>query len=159
MALGRVYTISENATAVTAAVDLLELLGSADSILRLRELHVTQSSDAGDSESEQLLVSIRRVTGAPTSGSGGSTPTPAPLNPGDAAFGGTTETVNTTQLSGGTNTVLSVEAFNVMAGLHYMPPEDSMPRFAGATRLLVELEAAPADSVTVSFYAVVEEID
>lgn len=159
MALGRIYTASFNAVAISAAQDLLEILGSADSVLRLREFHFTQSSDAGDSESEQLLVSFRRVTGSPTSGSGGSTVTPVAKRTGDPAFGGTVEANNTTQLSGGTNSLYGIEAGNVMAGVHYMPPEDDMPITAGATRILIELEAAPADAITGSGYAVIEEID
>ena len=156
--MGRRYTVTTSAVAVSAAQDLLEYLVPADKILRLHECHVTQSSDAGDSESEQFRVSIRRVTGSPTSGSGGSTPTPRPNDGGDAAAGGTIEANNTTQLSGGTNVVLHEESANVMSGLHYMPTPEAKFDFAGQTRLLIELEAAPADSLTMSITTVVEEI-
>jgi hypothetical protein len=154
----RRYYISFNRVAVSAAQDLFELLVAADEVMILEELHITQDSDAGDTESEQLAVSIRRVTGAPTSGSGGSTPTPVAANSGDAASGITAEANNTTQISGGTNTVLLTEAFNVMAGLHYLPPPESRPTFAGQTRCVVDLEAGPGDAVTMSGYVVVAEI-
>ena len=97
--MGRMYSVSFNEVAVTAASDLFELLVPAENVMILHELHISQSSDAGDSESEQIYVSIRRVTGSPTSGSGGSSATPAPLDLGDAAAGITAEVNNTTQLS------------------------------------------------------------
>lgn len=156
---GRIYTAQFNAVAITAVQDLFEILGSADSVLRIREVHITQHTDAGDTESEQLMVSIRRVTGSPTAGSGGSTSTPVARNPGDPAFGGTVNVNNVTQLSGGTNVVWALEAFNVMAGLHYMPPEDAMLKIVGASRCVIELEEAPDDSITVDGYVVLEEID
>lgn len=156
--MGRMYSVSFNEVAATAVQDLFELLVAADQCMILHELHVSQSSDAGDSQSEQLYVSIRRVTGAPTSGSGGSSATPRPLDQGDAAAAITAETNNTTQLSGGTNVVLHGEAFNVMNGLHYVPVPDARPSFRGQTRCVVELETAPADSLTMSGYVIVEEI-
>lgn len=155
--MGRRYSVSFSGVAVSAAQDLFEYLVAADKVLTLHECHVSQSSDAGDSESEQLRCSIRRVTGSPTSGSGGSTPTPRPLDPGDAAAGGTIEANNTTQISGGTNVVVAEECWNVMAGMHYVPTPEAKIDFTGQTRLVVELEAAPADAVTMSGYMIVEE--
>lgn len=157
--MGRQYYVPFSRVSVSAAQDLFELLGSADSILELVGLSLSQDSDAGDSESEQLAISVRRVTGAPTSGSGGSTVTAVAVSPGDAAFGGTCEANNTTQLSGGTNTVAFNESFNVMAGMYIIFPKEVRLRAAGATRILVELEAAPADALTMSGYAIIEEID
>jgi len=155
---GRIYTVSFNGVSVSAAQDLFELLASADAALVLHRLTLSQSSEAGDSEDEQLHVSIRRVTGAPTSGSGGSTPTPAPKNEDDTAAAITAEANNTTQLSGGTNTVLHAESFNVRAGLDYFPPPEHRFTFQPSTRCLIELEAAPADAITMSGTVVVEEI-
>lgn len=156
--MGRKYAITFDRVAVTAVQDLFEVLVAADQCMVLHELHVTQDSDAGDAQSEQLYVSIRRVTGAPTSGSGGSTATPRPVDQGDSASGLTAEINNITQLSGGTNVVLHSEAFNVMQGLHYVPVPESRITFRGQTRCVVELETAPADSLTVSGTMVVEEI-
>ncbi len=154
---GRTYTVPFNQVSVSAAQDLFEILGAADKVTELAGLNLSQSSDAGDSESEQLHISVRRVTGSPTSGSGGSTVTPVALDPSDAAFGGTCEANNTTQLSGGTNTVVMAESFNVMAGLPLVIPEEMRPRISGATRLLVELESAPNDAVTMDGYATIIE--
>lgn len=145
---GMQYTASFSSVAVSAAQDLFEILVPSDACLVLTMLEVTQSSEEQDAQDEQLPVSIRRVTGSPTSGSGGSTPTPAPLQGGYAASGVTCEANNTTQLSGGTNTVAHKLSFNVRNGLLYMPLPENRIVISPSTRLLVELESAPADEVT-----------
>ena len=156
--MGRKYSISFSGVAATAAQDAFEVLVPADKVMVLHELHLSQSTEVGDAEAEMVQASIRRVTGAPTSGSGGSTATPLPLDEGDSAAGITAEINNTTQLSGGTNVVLHKEEWHVAAGLHYVPTPDARPVFRGQTRCLVEYEAAPADSTTFSGTMIVEEI-
>lgn len=153
-----IYTASFDEVAVSAVQDLFEILAPSDACLVIHQINLSQSSDAGDAESEQLHVTIRRVTGAPTSGSGGSTATPAAREGGQAASGSTVEINNTTQLTGGTNTVLWAESFNVMAGFNYLPvPEDRLV-ISPSTRLLVELETAPGDAVTMSGNVVFDEV-
>lgn len=156
--MGRIYTIVFNRVAITAVQDLFEILCPADAVMILHRLTLSQETEEGDAQAEMLYVSIRRVTGSPTSGSGGSSATPAPTQQGDSAAGITAEVNNTTQLSGGTNTVLHSEAFNVMSGLDYFPAPEQRFVFSPSTYCLVELEEAPADSVTVSGTIVVEEL-
>lgn len=155
---GRRYTISFQEVAVSAVQDLFEVLVPSDACMALHSLRLSQSSDSGDSEDEQLYVSIRRVTGSPTSGSGGSSATPAKHSTGDSAAGITAEVNNTTQLSGGTNTVLDGFAWNVRAGELCVPMPDDRYIFSPSERLVVELETAPADAVTMSGSIVVSEI-
>ncbi len=156
--MGRKYAINFSSVAVTAVQDLYEVLVPADAVMILHRLTVTQETEEGDAQDEQLKCSISRVIGAPTSGSGGGTPTPIALEEGDAAAGITAETNNDTQLTGGTKTVLHEEAWNVRAGWDYFPPPEHRPVFSPSTRCLVELEEAPADSVTISGTMVVEEL-
>lgn len=155
--MGRVYSISDSA-AVTAAGDLLEIIVPSDAAMKLHQVVVTQVTDAGDSESEQIRVQVSRVTGSPTSGSGGSTPTPIPVSSGDASAGITAESFNTTDLSGGTEVVLHDESFNVMAGMNYLPIPQDQPEFAPSTRCMVKLANSPGDSITFQVTAIVEEI-
>ncbi len=155
---GRFYTIPIESTAATAAVDLWELLAPNDMSFALHYAELTQSTEAGDAQDEQLYATIRYVTGSPSSGSGGSSVTPVALNPGSVASSITSEVMNTTQLSGGTNTVLFPISFNVRAGFQFFPPPLLIPIFSPSTRCLIELESAPADSITFNGYAVVEEI-
>lgn len=155
--MGRVYKINASGSE-TAAGDFLEILVPSDAAMSLHQVTVTQSTEAGDTESEQVTVAITRVTGAPTSGSGGSAVTPTPASSGDAAAGITVEAFNTTDLSGGTEVTLWEESFNVMAGMNYLPIPSDQPEFAPSTRCMVKLTSTPADSITFNVSAVVEEI-
>ena len=157
--MGRMYSITFDDVAVTVVQDLWEVLVPSDAVMILHKLEISQRTEVGDAEAEMLDISIRRVTGAPTSGSSGGTATPAP-GPGDSAAGITAEINNTTQLTGGTNTVLCKKEFHVAAGLEWIltPEERSLYTFSPDTRLLVELETAPADSITMSGSMLVEEI-
>jgi hypothetical protein len=153
------YTIVFNDVAVTAIQDLFEALAPADAAMILHKLEISQRTEVGDAQAEMLDISVRRVTGAPTSGSGGTAPTPAP-GPGDSAAGITAEVNNTTQLTGGTNTILAKKEFHVASGLEWLltPEERALYTFSPSTRLLVELETAPADSITMSGTMLVEEV-
>lgn len=155
MSAGRIYYCPIEAVAVSAAQDLFEIVAASTASIRLRGVYIAQSSDT---DSEQLRITISRVTGAPTSGSGGGTITPTPVRPGDTAFGGTVERNNTTQISGGTAVKFVDDSFNVLSGYTFAPPEIEMPVAAPSTRIVVALPAAPVDSLTVSGYAVIEEI-
>lgn len=151
--MGRMYSAVFNRVAVTVVQDLFELIAPADAILKIHEIHISQSSDAGDSESEQLSVLLHRGT---ATGSGGSSVTPRPLEVGDSAFGGTCESNNTTQSVEGNQ--LSSHDFNVMSGLDIVYTPETRPVISPSALFIVELQAAPADSLTMSGTLVFEEI-
>lgn len=155
---GLMYSVSFVGVAVTVAQDFFEILLPADISMYLHSVHISQSSDAGDAQSEQLSVSIQRITASPTSGSGGSTPTPAPLQFQSPASGMVVEANNTTVLTGGTVAVLWRQSFNVMAGLDIIFTPETMPCFSPAQRCLIELHTAPADSLTMDGVVMFEEI-
>ena len=75
---------------------------------------------------------------------------------GDAAFGGTVEANNTTQ--GTEGTFIHAESFNVMAGFQYIPTPEMRPVISPSGRLIVELQAAPTDSLTMDGVVYFEEI-
>lgn len=151
--MGRMYTAVFEQVAVSAAQDLFELNAPADAVVKLRSCIITQSSDAGDSEAEMLPILIHRGS---TSGSGGSIPTARPVEAGDAAFGGTVEANNTTQSTEGDQ--LHAESFNVQVGFHYIPmPEDRIV-ISPSGRVIVELQTAPADALTMDGTITFEEI-
>lgn len=151
--MGRMYSATFEEVAVTAAQDLFELVAPADMSVAIHGLMISQSSDAGDSESEQLNVLIHRGS---ASGSGGTTPTPAPLAVGDAASTVTVEANNTTQ--GTEGTIIHSECFNVMAGLQIWWTPECRPIISPSGRLIVELQTAPGDSLTMSGTIYFEEI-
>jgi hypothetical protein len=157
--LGRMYTASFSAVAVSAAVDVFEVLAAAGKPFILHEITLAQSSDYGDSQAEGLSVLIKKATGAYTSGSGGSTATPRPHSTNDAAAGPTPETNNTTQASAGSGALLTMraEAFNVQAGYQYLPPPEQRLVFLPTEALVVSI-TAPADAITLSGSVVIEEL-
>jgi hypothetical protein len=156
--MGRFYTASFSAVSVSAAVDVFEVLAASGKPFVLHEVVIAQSSDYGDAAAEGLSVLIKRATGSYTSGSGGSTATPAKHATNDAAAGPTAETNNTTQASAGSGTLttLRAEAFNAQAGYQYLPPPEQRYVFLPAEACVVSI-TAPADALTLSGSLVFEE--
>jgi hypothetical protein len=152
--MGRMYSATFEEVAVTAAQDLFELVAPSDLAVVIHGMTFSQSTDAGDSESEQLNILIHRGT---TSGSGGSTPTPNPMVVSTTASTVTVEANNnTTQSTEGA--ILHAECFNVMSGfVHWWPPE-TRPVISPSGRLIVELQTAPDDSINMSGTIYFEEI-
>ncbi len=156
--MGQIYSAVFEGVAVTAAQDFFEMLAGTVRSFKIHSFHISQSSDAGDAQSEQLSMSIQRVTGSPTSGTGGSVPTPRPFDEGNAASGVVVEANNTTVLTGGTAVALFRGSFNVMAGMDIIFTPETMPHFRISTRALIELHTAPGDALTMDGVVIYEEL-
>lgn len=154
--MGRVYTVQFNAIAVTAQQDFFELVAPADSVLRLMEFHLSQAFEIGDAMEEMLHVLLKR--GQTTSGSGGTAPTPAPMNFGDAASGATSEVNNTTKASAGTIVTLGAWYWNLRVPLDQVWLPEACPILSPSQRGTIELATTPADSVTCSGWLAFEEL-
>lgn len=155
--MGRLYTVDFSAVAQTAQIDFVEILAATGVPVRLHYLGISQSTEIADAQEEMLGVKFKRGVGV-TSGSGGSAPTPAPIDKGDAAAVTTVEVNNTTKTTGGTTTDLEAHVFNVRAGLsHWWTPE-TRPRIHPGDRWIVELVNTPTDSITFSLTAIFEEV-
>lgn len=158
--MGRRYAVPFTATASPAAAfDAFEVLASSAKPFYLCKVVLAQSSDYGDAAAEGLAVLIKRGV-ANTSGSGGSTVTPAKVGgTNDAAAGPTAEVMNTTQATstGGSLTNIYADAFNVQGGWEYQPvPEDRF--YFAAGEMCVVSVSAPADAVTMSGTLIFEEL-
>lgn len=156
--MGLMYKASAPNEAIAAAGDMMELLAPADAAVVLHSIWIDQHTEAGDSESEQISVSLKRVTGAPTSGSGGSTITPRPGVSGAPAAGSVVEANNTTDLTGGTSVTLLTRSFNVMNGLDLIFTPEERPEAAPGTILLLTLDVAGADSIDFDYGMGFEEV-
>lgn len=158
--IGRVYSVVFENVAISAAQDLFEITPADDKPVRLLGLmlsNVGGVSDAGDAQEEDLRITVNR--GNTTSGSGGSAPTPQPLNSRDAAAGFTAEVNNTTRATTGTKVVLHADGWNTRQGYQFFwTPETYIMASQADTLLTIALEAAPADSFQVSGTAYFEEI-
>lgn len=154
--MGRLFTATFKSTAVTAVQDLFEVLAASDALVKVHGFTLTQVSEAGDAEEEQLLLTTNRGESS-TSGTGGSTVTAARVDGGDAAFSGTIEANNTTQMSGGTLTELEVYAWNLRVPYQMWYTPETRPKITPGDRWTLELETAPSDSVTMSCTLWLEE--
>lgn len=146
-----VYTVPINcSTAVTTAIDIFEIASGANRPITLLGFEIAQTSEVGDAHEEQSELLLKRVTGAPTSGSVGATAaTPRAVNPDESlASGATFENGNTTKLSGGTSEELKRFAWNVRVPLLWVPIPESRPGILVSDHLVLEMVAAPADSIT-----------
>jgi hypothetical protein len=154
--MGRIYTAIFNNVAVTAIQDLFEIVAPADSVVLLHDIHLSQNTDVGDAAEEILRIEL--TSGHTSSGSAGSSVTPVPLSLGDAAFGGTCETNNTTQASAGTIVTKYVWNWNIRGPFDKIFTPETRPLISPSARMCLELPAAPADSVTMSGSITFEEI-
>ncbi len=146
--MSRVYTVVFSAVSVgTAVQDLFELSPADEKSIEILAIDLGQTSDTGDAQDEQLQLSI--IRGHTSSGSGGTAPTPAPVDPGDAAASFTAEVNNTTIASGGTTVTLFTSAWNVRAGC-IRSFVDGPFKATQANTTIVIRTSAPADAVTMS---------
>lgn len=153
-----VFAVPIASTASAAAIDWVEIRAAAGRTVRLIELRVSQSTEVGDAQEEMVRWRVIRGTSSITSGSGGSTPTPAPMATGyTAAFA--VEAGNTTQAvaTGGTFTTVTMDPFNVRTGLLYVPLPEARFQITNQEYLIIGMAAAPADSITWEGVAFVEE--
>jgi hypothetical protein len=155
--MGRMYSVSFENVAVTAASDLFEITPADDKPCIIHSLYLAQVTETGDAAEEGLRLKI--IRGHSTGGSGGTAPTPRPLNPSDAASGFASEVNNTTSASAGTGVDLHADAWNVRVPYVLVFTPETRPQVSqGQTTLVVRLMAAPADSITMAGTLYVEEL-
>lgn len=151
-----VYTATFSAVAVSAAQDLFEIVAGSGARIEIREIVISQYSDAADAQAEMLPILLMR--GHTSTGSGGSTPTPSPNKIAGATAQATVKANNTSQASGGSPVTLRAEAFNVMGGYRFYPIDEERIGLAVGDRFVVRLNGAPGDSLTVNGTIVFEEM-
>jgi hypothetical protein len=158
--MGMMYTAQFNGVAVTAQQDFFELLAPSDAVVIVHMVLLTQTTEAGDAQEEQLSILFKRGVGSVTSGSGGSTPTPAKTESGFAAAGSTVEANNTTKMATGSGTITTLDAdsWNVRADKTWLMPPELRIILSPGERLTVELGTTPADSITMNGVIKFEEL-
>lgn len=148
----RLYIVNFENVAVSASQDLLELTPADDkpvAVIGYEIDNVGGTADAGDAQEE--FIRAEWVTGHATSGSGGSAPTPRPVDPNDAAAGFTAEVNNTTIASAGTAVVRYAFGVGVrVPGPIWLPQEAWLHCSQADTLGCFRLLAAPADSINMS---------
>jgi len=154
----RTYTVEFEAQTIASAsgdYDIFEFDAATDKPIELVALQLGQSSELGDAAEEQLRIRI--IRGHTTSANGTST-TPRPVSPADAAAGFTAEVIGSTIASAGTAVNLMSDTFNVRAGFQWGPVPHGMGFWtSGSDLLTVRLMAAVADDLTLSGTAMLIE--
>lgn len=158
--MGRMYNTHFKAVAVTAAQDFFEVLAATGKPIKIHGFSVAQTTEVGDAQEEGLLLTTNRGIGSVTSGSGGSTHTPNPIDDPDIASGATVEINNTTIMAVGTGTLeqLEVHPWNVRVPYVFWYTPETRPRIVPGDRWTLELETTPADSITISGNLWFEEV-
>lgn len=153
---GRQYAVTwDAATAVSAMIDIFEILPADDKPVQLDELTIWQTTDVKDAEEEILQIQV--IIGYTTSGSGGASGTVGRLYAGEAAASFTAEVRNTTTATTGTPYIVHADGWNVRAPYIWTPPPGWQPYGTQAIPLYVRLPVAPADSLTMNAMIKVRE--
>lgn len=160
--MARIYTVVHQGTITNAGgdVDLLEVLPADDKPVKLRGFRLSQTSEVGDAAEEGLRISIMKLPATVTSGSGGSAPTPQPLDTADAAAGFTAETGNTT-VATTSGTAITLEEIgwnerNTPCDFWY-PDAQYCPKIKQGEGLVVRQQTTAADDYTGQFTFWLEE--
>lgn len=148
--MGIMCSVEFEGVAVTAAQDLFELHGSG-TVNVIHAVIITQSSDVGDTENEQLRIKLKHGNTLVSAGSGGAAASTLALDRTiTQALKSDAISNNTTKASSGTIVDLWSEAFNIHTGFFWMPTPEMRITIPYAEYFIVELVAAPADSLTMS---------
>lgn len=154
--MGMLYAVTFSGVAVTAQQDFFEYTAPSDGTVIIHSVELTQGTDVGDAASEGLSILHKR--GQTTSGSGGTAPTPVPLEAISAASGGTAEVNNTTKASVGTIVTLHASNWIIQQPYLWLPTPEMRHVVGPGVRYTVELATTPTDSITVSGTMIFEKI-
>lgn len=148
---GKFYTASFKDIAVTAAQDLFEITAPSGAAVIIHGWSVSQKSEVADAAEEGLTLVTNRGVGSTTSGNGTSV-TPQPTDDDTAAAAATVERNATTVMAAGSGSIeeLEVHAWNIRAPFIMFYPPELRPKVKASARWTLELETAPADSITMS---------
>lgn len=148
---GKFYTASFKDIAVTAAQDLFEITAPSGAAVVIHGWSVSQKSEVADAQEEGLTLVTNRGVGSTTSGNGTSV-TPQPTDDDTAAAAATVERNATTIMAAGSGSIeeLEVHAWNIRAPFIMFYPPELRPKVKASARWTLELETAPADSITMS---------
>ena len=153
---GRFYTLTWDAdTAVTTILDIFNVDPAADKPVVIHELRIWQTTDLQDAAEEIIRISIRR--GYTTTSSGGASAVVGKANPGDAAASFTARCRDTTVATTATPDFQHQDGWNIRVPYIWTPAPSDQPISMNPI-MVVRLDAAPADSITMGASLLVEEM-
>lgn len=154
----KMYTVQFTGVAVTAQQDLFAIVASSTKQLCVHGFELSQSTEVGDTQEEGLSILVKR--GATSAGTGGTAPTPTPLQVGQGASSFTARVNDATTIaSGGTIVTVHATNWNIRSSpFQWLYTPEQRIWQAVSERLVVGLATTPADSITMSGTIWVEEI-
>ena len=161
--MGRKYVAVFAAATIPAtnAMDLFEITAPSTAPVIIHGWELSQTSDLGDAAEEVLRLATIRGVGSTTSGStGGTSPTPQPIDDGDAASGSTVEINNTTVMVAGSGSLetLEMHGWNIRVPMIVFYPPELRPVVKPSARWVLNLPVGPADPLTASGTVWFEEL-
>lgn len=162
--MSSIFTVplSFDFTAADTDMDLFYLKPAADKPIRLRGFRISQSSEVGDAQEENLRITIIHLAATVTVGSGGSAVTPVDVDRRVNATAGFTARMHDTTLatSSGASTTLEEMGWNernTPFEVRWLD-EREMPQCSNAAALVVRVQTTAGDTLTVQGTAWVEEM-
>lgn len=154
---GRFYTVSITDVAVSATQDLIAILATANMAFKLWRIELGQRTLT---TWEAKTIKIIRNPVTVTAGTGGTAATPQKMNNGDAAATVTARIndITTQQSTNGTASLLLQREWEFLNGFIWVPMPDERPVIAPSQGLAINLPTAPSGSMTVSGFALIEEL-
>jgi hypothetical protein len=159
--MGRVYTVSFSAVAVTVAADLFELVPATNIPIKILGFRIEQQNRLSDANEDEIPLAW--VRGNTTTGSGGTAAsagtTLVSKDGHDAAASFTAATCNTTAASAGTAATCYNAGWNIRGPFYEVFTEKQQIRCdAGQNRICLRMGKAPTASTTITGSVDVEEI-
>ncbi len=156
--MARLYTVNFEAVSVSAVQDLIQIIGASGKILKIRGVKVGATNTTIPT-AQMLDLRCRFLPATVTNGSGGSSPTPQKLDPGDAAASFTAKANNTTQATtSGTAVLLFTWGVHIYAGLDVQFASDQCPVVGPSESFTFELQSTVTGTVSLSGQVTVEEL-
>jgi hypothetical protein len=155
--MARRYTISTENVSVSAAQDLCQVIGAAGKTVKIKRVSV------GATNTTLVTAQSIRLTGVflpatVTNGSGGTSPTAKPVDPGDAAASVTAKANNTTPATtSGTAVSLFSWGVHIFAGLDFSFPVGSEPVVGPSESFVFGLLSTVTGTVNLDMTVEVEE--
>jgi len=147
MACGRCYTVTFSAVSVSAQQEFFYIKPAADKPVQIEWAKITNvdlAAEAGDAHEDFWRIELIYLPATVTVGSGGTAPTPGPLEVNDTAAGFTARVNDTTKATtSGTAVTIDADGMNNRIGYVYLPTPENRPVVANAAAIVLRLNSTP----------------
>lgn len=160
--MSRIYTVPLSFTYTNAGgdFDIAYVTPADDKPIKIVGWSISQSSEVGDAQEENIRISLIRLGPTVTAPSGGSSVTPVPVDPADAAAGFTARAGDSTvATTSGTATTVAEYGWNERATpwSEWFPDPEMRPKCPQGSAIVLRGQSTVADDITMQVTLWVEE--